>query len=387
MNVPTGTDRLGRYELLRPIATGGMGTVWLARLTGPEGIHRHLAVKILDPGASADASDDAAARVAMFLHEARVIASLNHPHVTHVYDVGVADDGRYYLAMEYVHGVSLREVLDAAHQAGVELPLAFGLSVVIAAAAGLHHAHERRGPAGPLGIVHRDVSPSNVMVGHDGTVKLIDFGIADSAARAAATRRGWVQGKTAYMSPEQLLERPVDRRSDVFSLGVVAYEATTQARAFRAASELETARRVVKGSVLAPERARHGYPTDLAAAVITALSVDPAARYASAAELADVLARTAARLGLTLGPAPIAEVMQRLYPDAREPWVPRRRGFARGSGPHDTPPEAVTGLHTIDDEPTARFVTLVADAQEPSVIVAIDAVIDGALDEPGAADR
>ncbi len=360
MDPPVGVDRLGRYELLRPIATGGMGTVWLARLVGPDGIHRYLALKILGGGDPE--------LVTMFLHEARVIASLHHANVVHVYDVGVADDGRHYLAMEYLHGVSLRAVLDRAYQVRAELPLGFGLAVAIAAAAGLHHAHERRGPGGPLGIVHRDISPSNIMVGHDGVVKLIDFGIADSTIRVDETRRGLIKGKTAYMSPEQLLEEPLDRRSDVFALGIVAYEATTQARAFRAASELETARRIVHGKVMPPARARPGYPADLATTVLAALAVDPADRFASAAELGDALARTAARLGLAVGPAAITEVMQRLFPDAHEPWVPRRRGFARGSGGHHTPPEA----RAVDDEVTARFVSLEADALEPSVVVSMD---------------
>src|SRR6185503_1015616 len=154
-----------------------------------------------------------------FLDEARLVATLHHQHVAQVYEIGVADDGTHFLAMEYLHGETLRAVLGRARDRGMRIPLEFTLTVVCASAAGLHHAHERRGTSGaPLGIVHRDVSPSNVIVGYDGAVKLIDFGIAKADERSTKTQTGFIKGKAGYMAPEQALGYAVDRRSDVFAL-------------------------------------------------------------------------------------------------------------------------------------------------------------------------
>src|SRR5262249_49369168 len=169
--------------------------------------------------------------------------------------VGVADDGTYFLAMEYLHGETVRATLARARHRHVRLPFEYALSVVANAASGLHHAHERRGADGqPLGIVHRDVSPSNIICGYEGSVKLIDFGIAKADARSTVTQTGFVKGKAGYMAPEQALGYPVDRRSDVFALGVVMYELCTQHRAFRAASEHESVQRMVRGDVTRPSK-------------------------------------------------------------------------------------------------------------------------------------
>ncbi|MCA9673501.1 MAG: serine/threonine protein kinase, partial [Myxococcales bacterium] len=275
MSRPRQPRLLDRYELVQPLGAGGMAKVYLARLADPSGFDRHFALKLLE---SVDDPAGAEEQV-LFRHEARVLGSLHHQHIAQIFDAGVAPDGAHYLVMEYVHGATLREVLEAARHAGRQLPLGFGLTVIAAAAAGLHHAHQRRSADGPMGIVHRDVSPSNLMIGHDGSVKLIDFGIAWSRNRSLETRRGIVRGKPGYMSPEQLMELPLDGRSDVFALGVVAYEATTQTRAFRASSEHETARRVVQGKVRSPAAARPGYPAELTELVMTALAPDPASRF------------------------------------------------------------------------------------------------------------
>ena len=223
-------ERLGKYQLLQHLAQGGMASVYLARLSGLAGFERHVVLKTLRADALADT-----ARVAMFLDEARVVATLHHQHIAQVYEVGRARDGSYFLAMEYVHGETISRVLKTAIDRRCSLPLDFGVTVVCAVAAGLHHAHERRGPGGaPLGIVHRDVSPSNVIVSYDGSIKLIDFGIAKATSRTTHTQTGVIKGKAGYMAPEQALGHPVDRRADVFALGVLAYELTTQTHAFQA---------------------------------------------------------------------------------------------------------------------------------------------------------
>jgi serine/threonine protein kinase len=310
-------ERLGKYELLRHLASGGMARVYLARVEGVGGFQRHLVLKTMRPERTDDTS-----YVSMFLDEARLVATLHHQHIAQVYDIGVADDGTYFLAMEYLHGETMRHVLERARDLRQRLPLDFSLTVVAAAAAGLHHAHERRGPDGrPLGIVHRDVTPSNVIAGYDGSVKLIDFGIAKAAERSTTTKTGFIKGKAGYMAPEQALGHPVDRRADVFSLGVMLYELTTQTRAFPAASELEVAHRIVRGDVTPPSVAVSGYPQELEDVVMAALARDPDDRFGDADALAYAVTHAASHLGVALGPAAVNRVLGQMFGSKPEPWL------------------------------------------------------------------
>src|SRR5882672_964061 len=202
---PSLPSLLGTYELIRPLAQGGMADIYLARRVGPGHFERHVAVKVLSHARAADAE-----ACAMFLDEARLVAMLNHHNIASVLEVDVVD-GKHYLAMEYVHGADLREMLGAAQRTGKLLPYETTLSIVCAAAAGLDHAHRRCGPDGqPLKLVHRDVSLSNVMVGHDGSVKVVDFGIASTTIASVHTLPGVVRGKASYMSPEQCLGEHID---------------------------------------------------------------------------------------------------------------------------------------------------------------------------------
>ncbi len=310
-------ERLGKYELLRHLASGGMARVYLARVDGVGGFARHLVLKTVRRERTEDAS-----YVSMFLDEARLVATLHHQHVAQVYDVGIADDGTYYMAMEYLHGETVRAVLERARDLRERLPLDFSLTVVAAACAGLHHAHERRGPDGrPLGIVHRDVTPSNVIAGYDGSVKLIDFGIAKAVERSTTTKTGFIKGKAGYMAPEQALGQPVDRRADVFSLGVVLYELTTQTRAFPAASELEVAHRIVRGEVTPPSVAVTGYPSELEDVIMTALARDPDERFGDAEAFGHALEYAASHLGLAPGPSAVSRVLSQLFGTKPEPWL------------------------------------------------------------------
>ena len=308
--------RLGRYELLRHLASGGMARVYVARVTGPGGFARHVVVKTI-PEERAD--DDSF--VTMFLDEARLVATLHHQHIAQVFEVGRAENGMYFLAMEHVHGETVRHVLETASKRRKQLPLDLGLSVTCAAAAGLHHAHERRDLDGsPLGIVHRDVSPSNVMLGFDGSVKLIDFGIAKARMRTTQTAIGHVKGKLGYMAPEQARGEAVDRRSDVFALGVLAYELTTQTRAFHSPTPFETMRRTFHGEVEPPSRRVAGYPPALEDVVMTALATDPADRFQDADAMRIALEQIARELGATLGDDPVIRTLERLFPPRLEPW-------------------------------------------------------------------
>ena len=267
-----------------PLAAGGMARIYIGRSTGIGSFERHVVLKLITPERANDHT-----AVQMFLDEARLAASLNHQNVAQVFEVG-EDRGIHYLAMEYVHGQDLRALLAKAGSQGTRIPLELALTVVAGAAAGLNHAHERRGADGtPLGIVHRDVSPSNIMIGYDGSVKLLDFGIAKATSRSVETQSGIIKGKFAYMAPEQCRGRDVDRRSDVFSLGIILYEITTQHRCFRADSDFDTMHRIVTGDVVRPTRLVQGYPPALEAIVMKALAVDAVQRYQSAGLLLEAL--------------------------------------------------------------------------------------------------
>jgi serine/threonine protein kinase len=344
-----------------------MANVYLARVSGLGGFERHCVLKTLH---TEHLDDDG--YVGMFLDEAKVVAALHHQHIAQVFEVGKADDGRYFLAMEYLHGETARAVLDTAAERDLRLPLEVGLTITIAAAAGLHYAHERKGPDGrPLDIVHRDVSPSNVIVGFDGSIKLIDFGIAKASQRTTHTRTGFIKGKAGYMAPEQARGYAIDRRSDVFALGALAYELTTQVRAFGDESQFETVRRTVHGEVQPPSKVCPGYPTALDHLVMTALQTDPDERFQDADEMKRALEGVAHQLGLSLGPESVVRVLDALFGRKPEPWlvpsvpppIPKRpavavarrpTGFARGSGHHPSI-EDDAHVEEVEDHATRKF--------------------------------
>ncbi|HEY5949595.1 MAG TPA: protein kinase [Kofleriaceae bacterium] len=299
-----------------PLAAGGMARIYIGRSTGIGSFERHVVLKMITPERANDLT-----AVNMFLDEARLAASLNHQNVAQVFEVG-EDLGIHYLAMEYVHGQDLRAVLAKAGSQGTRIPLELALTVVAGAAAGLNHAHERRGPDGtPLGIVHRDVSPSNIMIGYDGAVKLLDFGIAKATARSVETQSGIIKGKFAYMAPEQCRGRDVDRRSDVFSLGIILYEISTQHRCFRADSDFDTMHRIVTGDVVRPTRLVQGYPQALEAIVMKALAVDASQRYQSAGLLLEALESFAVSSRMSLSTMGLGRFMRDMFGEVQEPWL------------------------------------------------------------------
>ena len=331
--------RLGRYELLQLIAQGGMADVYLARQVGLGSFERYVAIKIQN----AQRARDPEAR-ALFLDEARLLALLSHPNVASVIEVD-ACAGVHYLAMEYVHGVDLRGVLEAAHHAGAAIPLPAALAIVADAATGLDHAHRRCGPDGrPLHLVHRDVSLSNIMVAYEGTVKVIDFGIASTTVASHQTDPGIVRGKASYMSPEQCLGDPIDLRSDVFALGIVLYELTTGKRCFHGNSDFERMVAVVRGEYVRPSEIVPGFPADLEAVIVRALALEPDERHASAAALAVALEQVARAHGWSLGKAVLARLMRGLFGDVLEPWTIAARAEATAPAAVLPPAAAVVAL-------------------------------------------
>jgi serine/threonine protein kinase len=299
--------RIGRYTIVRRLASGGMAELYLARVEGLRGFEKLVALKLVLPHLADDPEF-----VSMFLDEARLAATLDHPNVVHVIDVGRF--GRdHFFAMEYVHGEDLRSVVRRAEAQG-GVPLGCALAIVSGVAAGLHHAHERRGPDGlTLGLVHRDVSPSNVIVTYDGAVKVVDFGIARVGAQSKATRLGVVKGKAGYMSPEQCRGEPVDRRSDVFGLGILLWELTLGRRLFSGEHDYAAMSKIVFGLVPHPREVLADYPEALADVVMRALQRDADKRQPSALAFALELEAFAHAAHLRVTTSALAEYMTTLF--------------------------------------------------------------------------
>jgi len=357
-----------------------MARIYIGRTTGIGSFERHVVLKLITPERANDHT-----AVQMFLDEARLAAALNHQNVAQVFEVG-EDGGIHYLAMEYVHGQDLRALLAKAGSQGTRVPLELALTVVTGAAAGLNHAHERRGQDGvPLGIVHRDVSPSNIMVGYDGSVKLLDFGIAKATQRSIETQSGIIKGKFAYMAPEQCRGRDVDRRSDVFSLGIILYEITTQHRCFRADSDFDTMHRIVTGDVVRPTRLIQGYPQALEAIVMKALAVDPTQRYQSAGALLEALESLAVAARMSLSTMSLGRFMRDMFGDLTEPWLTQPgRGTQQPMQPRESTISNTNG--TGSDVAHARAQTPapveLSPAQLQSARTTLDLPPGGGAEEP-----
>jgi serine/threonine-protein kinase len=284
---------LGRYELLLPIASGGMATVWAARMKGSRGFQKIVAVKTMLPSMSDDPQFEQ-----MFLDEAALASRIRHPNVAEILDLG-EESGVLFLVMEWVDGESLSVLMKSgAKRGGVPLPVA--LRIVMAVCAGVHAAHELRDEAGHLlGVVHRDVSPQNILVTFDGVVKIVDFGVAKAAGRAASqTSAGQVKGKAAYMSPEQAQGAPIDRRTDVFAVGILLYQLTTGKHPFRGENEVATLYNICsEDAVTPPSKHVPDYPAALAPVVERALAKRADARYATASEFGRALDTVAREIG------------------------------------------------------------------------------------------
>jgi serine/threonine-protein kinase len=273
-------ETFGRYELLRKLATGGMGQVFLARQKGPVGFQKLVVLKRLLPHLSEDSDF-----IKMFLDEARIAGNLNHPNIAQIYDLGDVD-GVLFIVMEYVQGEPISQVSARAnHFRKGGLPLGLKCRIIADAAAGLDHAHQARSPSGrKLGLIHRDVSPQNVLLGFNGNVKLIDFGVAKVSGKLSQTIVGTIKGKHAYMSPEQARGEELDARSDVYGLGTVFYELLTNQRLFKRDSDIATLKAVVGARVPPPSEVLPGAPKSLDALVMKALARKREERYQSASE-------------------------------------------------------------------------------------------------------
>ena len=288
---------------------GGMAQLYLARQQGPEGFEKLVVVKRILPHLAEN--DDF---VKMFLDEARIAARLNHANVVQIFDLGAQDDS-FFIAMEYIHGEDMRRVWKQSEAMGQPVPVPLACRVLIEACAGLDYAHKRTDPVSgrPLGIVHRDVSPQNILVTFEGGVKVVDFGIAKAADQATVTRSGVLKGKYSYMSPEQAAGQRVDCRSDIFALGVVLYELLTGARLFKRGSDIQTLAAVAECKVMPPSQANPRVPADLDPIVMKALAKDPAERYQEAVHLQLALEDWLSANRLPSSTAHVAAYMKEIY--------------------------------------------------------------------------
>jgi len=299
------THQGGRYEVLFSLGTGGMGRVYAGRLGGPGGFERLVAIKMMHPHLAQKQS-----AIEMFLDEARLAARIHHPNVAEVYDVGQSGK-QVFMVGELLRGQDLTKLLRRLQRVGGSLDWALLAHIGACACAGLHAAHETKGTGGrALGLVHRDVSPSNVFVTYDGLVKLIDFGVAWAHERLARTQVGTIKGKRTYFSPEQLLGEPVDRRSDLFSLGVVLYESATLQRLFQGTAPADQIRQVLSNSIPPLQERLPDVPTALAEIIARALSFKPGDRFPTAADMGAALAEFSRKTGTGVDSERLAAIMR-----------------------------------------------------------------------------
>ncbi len=320
-NEPARPEFIGAYQILAPIAQGGMAQVYLARPPGATGAHRQVAVKRLRPEMANDQRF-----IDMFLDELQISSRVCHPNVCTVLDFG-ASNGEAFMVMEHLVGETLSNVRrKLSHLAStkpsalsVKERIAFVCNVIADACEGLHAAHEQKDIEGhPLQIVHRDVSPENLLVTFDGCVKVLDFGVARASCQTHTTQAGDVKGKFAYMAPEILEGQAATRRTDVWGLGVVLWEMLTLKRLFRQESDAQTLQAVMKMNIEPPSAHQAGIPAALDAIVMAALNRDPKQRVATARDLGQALATFLTRRRIVTSPACTAAFMQLLFPSGAE---------------------------------------------------------------------
>jgi serine/threonine protein kinase len=351
--VPAGgapeVKRFGKYYLVRKLAEGGMAEIFLAKFIGPEGFERDVVLKRMRDALTHDTNF-----VNMFLDEARLAARLVHPNIIQIHELGL-EAGCYFICMEHLPGEDFSAVVRTAHQKRQYVPYHLVARVIADAANGLHFAHEFTDSAGRnLGIVHRDISPANIYLTYQGQVKVLDFGIAKANSKVANTAAGTVKGKYVYMAPEQARGEGVDRRADVFSLGVSLYEALTFTRPFDRDNDLAILKAILEGDFPSPRKLRRDVPEELEHIVLKAMSPDPDERFQSAAEMGVALEELI--IGRTTGGAGGGQVgayLRALFGDDRVMERSRIPSLAELLGPGEEPNNLTPQIVTQPGGPTS----------------------------------
>ncbi|WP_309893848.1 protein kinase domain-containing protein [Archangium sp.] len=334
---------VGKYQLVSKLATGGMAEVYLAKSAGPMGFEKTLVLKRILPHLAEDEQF-----VEMFLGEAKLAAQLEHPNIVQIFDFGEAE-GAYYLAMEYIDGPNLRTLSKRARAAGVALPPAACAKIIASACEGLAFAHDFMDPATgePLGLIHRDISPDNILLSRQGAVKVVDFGIAKAANQSHKTQTGLIKGKIAYMPPEQLQARPLDRRVDVYALGVVLYELLTGHKPFDATTDVSMMQAVLFEPFVPAVTRRPELPRPLMDILDKALSKVREHRYADCRAFQTELERFVLSAGEPVGAYQLSRLVAQVSSsEASGQGAPP----ASGSGPKSRPG---SGTRQASTEPTA----------------------------------
>ena len=327
-------SNFGRYQLLKKLAAGGMAEVYLAKQQGMEGFEKLLVVKRILPHLAHDEEF-----VQMFLNEARIAARFNHANIVQIYDLGKISDS-YFIAMEYVHGEDLGRITRKAWNMGKWIPMPLALRMVAMACEGLFYAHSKTDENGnPLEVVHRDISPQNILISFDGGVKVVDFGIARAADSVSMTKSGTIKGKYAYMSPEQAEGKPVDCRADVFAIGLVLYELLTGVRPLKRDSDIVTLQAALACEIEPPSKVAQ-VPENLDAVVMKALAKRVDDRYQTAQEFQLALENYLVQKKLSASSVHVAELMKTLFAD-------RLEEEARLGQPSPSGPSSQTGVPAV----------------------------------------
>ncbi len=342
-------QRFGKYVLIDRIAVGGMAEIFLARQEGLEGFEKTIVIKRIRPHLSSQK-----AFVNMFLNEAKLAAQLNHPNIVQIYDLGKINES-YFIAMEYIFGRDMRRIIPKADGMGIPFPMVYALKIASSVCEGLYYAHQKTDMYGnALHIVHRDVTPENIFVSFDGTVKILDFGIAKAANQIEQTRAGEIKGKLSYMSPEQCTGKVLDQRSDLFSLGVVLYEWITGFKLFTGESEVAILKSITDGKIYPPSYFKADVPEAVEHILMKALDKERDKRYQTAWDMQYDLDQFLSQYEFTPSNIHLANFLKQLFSDELD--EERRRLLARGvpgsSGPGDRDTEdEVEVLDDADIEP------------------------------------
>ena len=342
--------KFGNYLLLERIAVGGMAEVFVAKAFGVEGFERLLAIKKILPTMGEDAEF-----IHMFVDEARIAVQLSHANIVQVLELGKHDEN-LYIAMEYISGRDLRQLIERFRKREQSVPVPQACLIVAEVCEALDYAHRKRDAQGrPLGIVHRDVSPQNVLVSFEGEVKLIDFGIAKAESRLQKTQSGILKGKFSYMSPEQVKGQPIDGRSDVFACGILLWELVCGEKLFTGESDFAILDKVRRGAVPEPRSRNPSCPEELQRVILEALAADPVQRYQSASELHDQLAPFAVAGNAAFGSRQLAEWLREEFRVDFDKEQRRLRAWLAASPPParraELPPVIVSELAHTPHEP------------------------------------
>jgi eukaryotic-like serine/threonine-protein kinase len=372
---PKVSTRFGKYTLVDRIAVGGMAEIFLARQAGLEGFEKTIVIKRIRPHLSKQASF-----VKMFLNEAKLAAQLNHPNIVQIYDLGKIGES-YFIAMEYIFGRDMRRIIPKADSLGIPFPMVYALKIASSVCEGLYYAHQKVDLYGnPLNIVHRDVTPENIFVSFDGTVKVLDFGIAKAANQIEQTRAGEIKGKLSYMSPEQCMGKLLDCRSDIFSLGVVLYEWLTGFKLFTGDSEVAILKSITEGKIYAPSYFKADIPEAVEAILMKALEKDRDQRYQTAWEMQYDLDQFLSQYEFTPSNIHLSNFLKQLFNDELEEEKKRVGRTNTPAGP-DEIVEQEQPAHGGDEDLISQAEEAISAQLDVEAKVAVPVASNGKADQ------